>query len=140
MSWRPGIRTEIVFTLTVLLAGVAALVGIVFLKVEERNLLEQKVKAGKQAVVSLQKVFQDFPSGAAISPDYLSSSHLQNLIPFLAQSQLFSRFSVVDSEFRILADSQQERIGTILRDPELEKALASDKVFGHEKGGKSSFS
>ena len=38
MNWRPGIRTQIVFILTVLMTGVAVLVGIVFLKVEEPDL------------------------------------------------------------------------------------------------------
>ena len=140
MSWRPGIRTEIVFILTVLLAGVAALVGIVFLKVEERNLLEQKLKAGKQAIVSLQRVFQEIPPAGTVSHAYPSPSYFQNLIPFLTQSQIFSRFSVVGPDFRILADSQKEEVGKILRDPDLEKALTTDKILAHEKGGESSFS
>ena len=61
MAWnfRPGLRTEIVFTLTVLMVGVVALVGILFLKIEERNLLQQKVKGGRQMMASLQHFFQD---------------------------------------------------------------------------------
>ncbi len=57
MSWsfRPGLRTEIVFTLTVLMVGVVTLVGILFLKIEERNLLQQKVIGGKQMMTSLQR-------------------------------------------------------------------------------------
>ena len=59
-SFRPGIRTEIVFTLTVLMAGAVALVGVLFLKVEERNLLEQKIREGKQGVAALQNFLQDW--------------------------------------------------------------------------------
>jgi hypothetical protein len=58
-SFRPGIRTEIVFTLTVLMAGSVALVGMLFLKVEERNLLEQRVRAGKQIAAALERFVQE---------------------------------------------------------------------------------
>jgi hypothetical protein len=140
MSWRPGIRTEIVFTLTVLMAGVAALVGIVFLKVEERNLLQQKVRAGKQAIVSLQRILQGEAVPEASAQKSRSSPSLQNLTTFLTQSQLFSRFSVVDGEFRILADSQGAETGKFFRDPELERAMATGKIYVHEKDGDSTLS
>jgi hypothetical protein len=140
MSWRPGIRTEIVFTLTLLMAGIAALVGFVFLKVEERNLLQQKVTAGKQIIASWQHIFQDEVASETSPREYLPSSALQNLTVFLTQSRVFSRFSVVDKEFRILADSQAGETGKHLRDPELERALTSGKVHVHERDGISTFS
>jgi two-component system NtrC family sensor kinase len=140
MSWRPGIRTEIVFTLTVLMAGIAALVGFVFLKVEERNLLQQKVTAGKQVIASWQHIFQDEVAPETSPQGYLPSPALQNLTAFLTQSRLFSRFSVVDNEFRILADSQAGETGKHLRDPELERAMAAGKVHVHERDGSSTFS
>ena len=140
MSWRPGIRTEIVFTLTVLMAGIAALVGFVFLKVEERNLLQQKVTAGKQVIASWQHIFQDEVAPETSPRGYLPSPALQNLTSFLTQSRVFSRFSVVDKEFRILADSQAGETGKHLRDPELERALTAGKVHVHERDGSSTFS
>ena len=85
--------------------------------------MAQKVKSGKQVIVSLQKMVQDFPPAETVSQGQRSASHLQNWIAFLTQSQTFSRFSVVDREFRIIADSQEEQIGKTLRDPELEEAL-----------------
>ena len=112
MSWRPGIRTEIVFILTVLVTGVAVLVGIVFLKVEERNLLQQKVKAGKQVMAAVEGMLREEPPGNAPSLEKRSARDLQNLSTFLAESRLFSRFSVVDREFRILADSRPVRSET----------------------------
>ena len=68
MSWRPGIRTEIVFILTVLVTGVAVLVGIVFLKVEERNLLQQKVKAGKQVMAAVEGMLREETPGGILFP------------------------------------------------------------------------
>ncbi len=60
LKFRPGIRIEIVFTLTVLMAGAIALIGILFLKVEEHNLLQQKIKGGQRIIVSLENFLKDF--------------------------------------------------------------------------------
>ncbi len=140
MNWRPGIRTEIVFILTALVTGVAVLVGIVFLKVEERNLLQQKVKAGKEVIGAIEGMLREEPPVPAPSLENRSARDLQNLSTFLAESRLFSRFSVVDREFRILADSRAGEVGKSLRDPELEKAIAAGKILVHEKEGGPSLS
>ena len=134
-SFRPGIRTEIVFTLTVLMAGAVALVGVLFLKVEERGLLEQKIKEGKQGVAALQNFLQDWkPEGPA------SSGNLQRIVTLFAQSHPLSHFSVVDRNFQILADSRPEQVGKVLRDEDLEKAMSSGRMFAHGAGEDSSFS
>ena len=143
MAWnfRPGIRTEIVFTLTVLIAGTIALIGILFLKVEERTLLQQKVKGGKQMMASLQQFLSDLSAanlivdGARTPPE-----NLQRIVTFFAQSHHLSHFSVVDRKFRVVADSRAERVGTILRDEALEKALHTGKIFAHGVGEGESFS
>jgi len=140
MPWRPGIRTQIVFILTVLMAGVAILVGIVFLKVEERNLLQQRVKAGKQIIAAVEGMLRE---GASWEPSPLGKRpirDLQNLSAFLEESRLFSRFSVVDEEFRILVDSRVGEVGNSLRDTELEKAVATGQILVHDKEGASSAS
>ena len=140
MPWRPGIRTEIVFILTVLLTGVAALVGIVFLKVEERNLLQQKVKAGKQVIAAVEGMLREGATAESSALEKSLARDLQNLSSFLTESRLFSRFSVVDREYRVLADSHANEIGNNFRDPELEKAIATGKILVHEKEGTSSVS
>ena len=136
-SFRPGIRTEIVFTLTVLMAGAVALVGVLFLKVEERNLLEQKIREGKQGVAALQNFLQDWkPEGRG--PDL--PGNLQRIVTLFTQGHPRSRFSVVDRDFRILADSRPEEVGKVLRDEDLEKAMASGGMFAHGTGEDPSFS
>jgi signal transduction histidine kinase len=143
MAWnfRPGIRTEIVFTLTVLIAGTIALIGILFLKVEERTLLQQKVRGGKQMMASLQQFLGDLtPPDFIASADRTPPENLQRIVTFFTQSNLLSHFSVVDRKFRVLADSRIERVGTILRDEALEKALHSGKIFAHGVGESESFS
>ena len=127
-SFRPGIRTEIVFTLTVLMAGAVALVGFLFLKVEERNLLEQKIKEGKQMVTALQGFLQELkPAGTGSAP----AENLPGVVALFAQGHSLLRLSVVDRDFRILADSRPEKIGKVLRDEDLEKAMAAGKMFAH---------
>ena len=143
MAWnfRPGIRTEIVFTLTVLMVGTVALVGILFLKVEERTLLQQKVRGGKQLIAALQWFLKDLqPADLLVSADQKPPENLQRIVTLFAQSQLFPSFSVVDRKFRVLADSNPARVGTILRDEDLEKALNAGKIFAHSAGGEESFS
>jgi len=143
MAWnfRPGIRTEIVFTLTVLIAGTIALIGILFLKVEERSLLEQKVKGGKQMMTSLQQLLGDSTvmnvtvDGAQTTPE-----NLQRVVTFFSQSHPLAHFSVIDRQFRVVADSRKERVATTLRDEALEKALHTGKIFPHAAEGGESIS
>ncbi|MDI6755817.1 MAG: ATP-binding protein [Thermodesulfobacteriota bacterium] len=143
MAWnfRPGIRTEIVFTLTALMIGAVALIGILFLKVEERNLLQQKVKGGKQMMASLQRFLEDLnPADFILAADRAPSENLRRIIALSAPSHLFANFSVVDRKFRVLADSRTERVGTILRDDDLEKAFNTGKILAYGAGEGESFS
>ena len=136
-SFRPGIRTEIVFTLTVLMAGAVALVGVLFLKVEERNLLEQKIKEGKQMVTALQGFLQELnPAGTGSNP----AENLPRVVALFAQGHSLLHLSVVDRDFRILADSRPEKIGKVLRDEDLEKAMAAGRMFAHGGGEGEPFS
>jgi hypothetical protein len=140
-SFRPGIRTEIVFTLTVLMVGMVTLVGILFLKVEERNLLQQKVMGGKQMMTSLQRFLQDLrPENLRISEGPNPPENLQRVVTLFAQSQLLSNFLVVNREFRVVADSRPEGVGRILRDGNLDKAMATGKILAHGLGENESFS
>jgi two-component system NtrC family sensor kinase len=143
MAWnfRPGIRIEIVFTLAVLIAGTIALIGILFLKVEERTLLQQKVRGGKQMIASLQQFLGDLNLADFVtSGERTPPENLQRIVTFFAQSHLFVYFSIVDRKYRILADSRPEKVGTILQDEGLEKALHDGKIFAHSVGESESFS
>ncbi len=137
MAWnfRPGIRTEIVFVLTVLMAGAVALMGILFLNLEARTLLEQKVKGSRETMVALQRFLQDLPAEALESPDNQAFvKELQRHVTLFGQSQFFSDFLIMDREFRVLASSQPGRVGTTLRDEDLEKAFATRRLFAHAEG------
>jgi two-component system NtrC family sensor kinase len=140
-SFRPGIRTEIVFVLTVLMAGAVALMGILFLNLEARTLLEQKVKGSRQTMVALQRFLQDLPLERLEGPDgHILSKEMQNAVALFGESQIFSDFLVMNRAFRVVASSRPEQIGTILRDEDLEKALATGRLFAHPEGEEESFS
>ena len=136
-SFRPGIRTEIVFTLTILMAGAVAFVGFLFLKVEERTLVNQKIRQGKQIVRALQKSLEDWtPEGHGQT----LAENLDRFIFLFAQSHPDFHFTVVNQDFSILADSRPEQVGKVLRDMGLEKAMASGKISAHGSGSEESFS
>ncbi len=134
MAWnfRPGIRMEIVVTLTVLVAGTMALIGFLFLKFEEHNLLQQKVASGKKMMASVEPFLQDMdPAEVEMAQGKKPPERLQRMVSLFTQSQAFARFSVVDAQFRVLADSQPDQIGKVLRDAELEKAWTTGKAIAH---------
>ena len=141
LRFRPGIRTEIVFTLTVLMAGAIALIGVLFLKVEEHNLLQQKIKGGQQIIASLEHFLKDIdPANLGQPGPTKINEQLQKISSLLGQSHLFSHFSIVDSNFRVLADSKPERIGQIIKDGEIAQALEKGLVHTHTLGEEGSFS
>ncbi len=140
-SFRPGIRTEIVFVLAVLMAGAVALMGILFMNLEARTLLEQKIKGSRQTMVALQRFLQDLPAEVLESPDNQAlAEKLQRHVALFGQTQFFSDFLIMDREFRVLASSRPARIGTTLRDEDLEKAFATGRLFAHAEGEEESFS
>lgn len=136
-SFRPGIRTEIVFILTILMAGAVALVGFLFLKVEERNLLDQKIREGKQIVGALQRSLQD---SDLENRGETHSENLDRIVFLFAQGHPHFHFTVVNQDFAILADSRPEEVGKVLRDIGLERAMTSGKIFAHGGGSEESFS
>jgi len=141
LRFRPGIRTEIVFTLTVLMAGAIALIGVLFLKVEEHNLLQQKIKGGQQIIASLEHFLKDIdPANLGQPGPTKINEQLQKISSLLGQSHLFANFSIVDSNFRVLADSKPERIGQTIKDGEIAQALEKGLVHTHTLGEEGSFS
>lgn len=138
-KFRPGIRTEIVFTLTVLMAGAIALIGILFLKVEEHNLLQQKIKSGQRIIASLEHFLNDIDPADQTRAVRLNEQ-LQKISSFLGQSHLFSSFSILNADFQVIADSNPERMGKTIKDKELEKALKTGLVLTHSWGEDDSFS
>ena len=135
-SFRPGIRTEIVFTLTILMAGAVAFVGFLFLKVEERNLVDQKIREGKQIVGAMQKSLQN---ASPESQGKSLSEGLDRVVFLFAQGHPHFHFTVVNQDFSILADSRPEQVGKVLRDVGLEKAMASGEILAHGSGSEESF-
>jgi hypothetical protein len=119
------------------MAGVVAFVGFLFLKVEERNLLDQKVRQGKQIVGALQRFLQDWnPEGEGKS----LPEGLERVVSLFARAHPDFHFTVVNQDFGILADSRPERVGKGLRDPGLEKAMASGEILAHGAESEEAFS
>jgi hypothetical protein len=119
------------------MAGAVAFVGFLFLKVEERNLVEQKIREGKQIVGALQRSLQDWNPE---SQGRTLSEGLNRFVFLFAQGHPHFHFTVVNQDFSILADSRPEQVGRVLQDLALEKAMASGKILAHGAESEESFS
>jgi hypothetical protein len=88
-------------------------------------------------VGALQRLLQDWnpeSQGKALS------ENLDRIVFLFAQGHPHFHFTLVNQDFSILADSQPEQVGKVLRDPGLEKAMASGKILAHGAGSEESFS
>jgi hypothetical protein len=76
------------------MAGAIALIGVLFLKVEEHNLLQQKIKGGQQIIASLEHFLKDIdPANLGQPGPTKINEQLQKISSLLGQSHLFANFS-----------------------------------------------
>ena len=92
-------------------------------------------------MTSLQHFLQDLPPESVIIPAGRNlPENLQRALNLFVQGRLLSNYSVVNREFRVMADSRPERMGRIVRDEGMAKALATGKILAHGVGEGESFS
>ncbi len=86
-------------------------------------------------MTSLQRFLQELRlTDAEMTGAQPPPETLQRVVGLFAESHLHSHFTVVNGDFHILADSRPERVGRVLQDEELEKALTGDKIMAHGVG------
>ncbi|MDY6952693.1 MAG: ATP-binding protein [Thermodesulfobacteriota bacterium] len=67
-TFRPGLRIQILFSLTLLLVAAMMLTGFVVMKVTERDLMQYKAQEGMAVVEAIQAVLHDLARGQGTPP------------------------------------------------------------------------
>jgi len=124
-----GLRVEIILNMTLLVIAAILLVGISMLKLNERNILNQKVEGSWFIVHSIQNTI-DLMFGGEGNPS-LTGQPLQGLVAMYAADERLREISIVDRDFRVVAHSRREMIGTEVRTRQFKRAILDGESF-HE--------
>lgn len=124
-----GLRVEIILNMTLLVIAAILLVGISMLKLNERNILNQKVKGSWFIVRSIQNTMNLMFEGEG-NPS-LPGSSLQGLVAMYAADERLREISIVDRDFRVVAHSRREMIGREAETRRFKRAILGEESF-HE--------
>jgi signal transduction histidine kinase len=122
-----GLRVEIILNMTLLVIAAILLVGISMLKLNERNILNQKVEGSWFIVRSIQNAVNLMSRGQG-NPS-LADASLQGLVGMYAGDERLKAVSIVDRDFRIVAHSRREMIGRKAETPQFKRAILGEESF-----------
>ncbi|MCK5552034.1 MAG: HAMP domain-containing protein, partial [Deltaproteobacteria bacterium] len=122
-----GLRVEILLNMTLLVIAAILLVGISMLKLNERNILNQKVKGSWFIVRSIQNTMKLMFGGEG-NPS-LPGPSLQGLVAMYAADERLREIAIVDRDFRIVAHSKGEMIGRAIETHEFKRAILGEESF-----------
>jgi two-component system NtrC family sensor kinase len=122
-----GLRVEIILNMTLLVIAAILLVGISMLKLNERNILNQKVKGSWFIVRSIQNTMNLMFEGEG-NPS-LPGSSLQGLVAMYAADERLREISIVDRNFRVVAHSRREMIGREAETRRFKRAIQGEESF-----------
>jgi len=121
------LRVEVILNMTLLVIAAILLVGISMLKLNERNILNQKVEGSWFIVHSIQNTMNLMFKGEG-NPS-LDDPSLQGLVTMYAADERLREISIVDRDFRIVAHSRREMIGTEMQTRQFKRAILGEESF-----------
>jgi signal transduction histidine kinase len=122
-----GLRTEVILNITLLVIAAILLVGISMLKLNERNILNQKVEGSWFIVHSIQNTI-DYLFKDEGNPS-LAGRSLQGLVEMHAADERLKAVAIVDKDFSIVAHSRREMIGRDLDTQQFKRATLGGESF-----------
>ncbi len=122
-----GLRIELILNITLLVIAAILLVGISMLKLNERNILNQKVEGSWFIVRSIQNTIDYMFKGEG-NPS-LAGPSLQGLVEMYAADERLKAVAIVDRDFSIVAHSQREMIGRDLETQQFKRAILGGESF-----------
>ncbi len=120
-------RVEVILNMTLLVIAAILLVGISMLKLNERNILNQKVEGSWFIVHSIQNTMNLMFKGEG-NPS-LDDPSLQGLVTMYAADERLREISIVDRDFKIVAHSRREMIGTEMQTRQFKRAILGEESF-----------
>jgi len=107
----PGLRTEILLSLTILLVAAMALTSFVILRITEQDLLRYKKADGMAVAQKIQAVVEEGPKPVDAVSLKLLQERLRNGISWMGHSGLYGEIVVVGRDGSIwVGDEPQERL------------------------------
>jgi two-component system NtrC family sensor kinase len=127
---KPGLRLEIVFTLTIVMATASFLISIVVMSVTKRSIIDQKVKNATTSMNLLQHSIDSVIYGRdEVFQEGEVNWQLQRLVRlFTLERQLQSIF-VVNRTGRVVASSKSDQIGTTYQDSDLNEVISNPQIL-----------
>ncbi len=122
-----GLRMEVILNITLLVIAAILLVGISMLKLNERNILNQKVEGSWFIVRSIQNTIDHMFKGDG-NPSLMGLS-LQGLVEMYAADERLKAVAIVDRDFSIVAHSRREMIGRDMETQQFKRAILSGESF-----------
>lgn len=118
---------EVILNITLLVIAAILLVGISMLKLNERNILNQRVEGSWFIVHSIQNTIDYMFKGEG-NPS-LAGLSLQGLVEMYAADKRLKAIAIVDRNFSIVAHSRREMIGKDLETQQFKKAILGGESF-----------
>jgi signal transduction histidine kinase len=122
-----GLRMEVILNITLLVIAAILLVGISMLKLNERNILNQKVEGSWFIVRSIQNTIDHMFKGEG-NPS-LAGLSLQGLVEMYAADERLKTVAIVDRDFSIVAHSRREMIGRDVETRQFKRAILGGESF-----------
>jgi signal transduction histidine kinase len=122
-----GLRMEVILNITLLVIAAILLVGISMLKLNERNILNQKVEGSWFIVRSIQNTIDHMFKGEG-NPS-LAGLSLQGLVEMYAADERLKTVAIVDRDFSIVAHSRREMIGRDMETRQFKRAILGGESF-----------
>ncbi len=118
---------EVILNITLLVIAAILLVGISMLKLNERNILNQKVEGSWFIVRSIQNTIDHMFKGDG-NPSLMGLS-LQGLVEMYAADERLKAVAIVDRDFSIVAHSRREMVGRDMETQQFKRAILSGESF-----------
>jgi len=127
---KPGLRWEIIFALLIAMVTASFLISIVVMSVTKRSIIDQKVEATATLIHAFQHSVDSICSGneeALLNRTVVWQ--LQRLVLLFTKEKDLKTVFVTDRTGRILASNHVNRIGTTLKDDDLNKVISTAGIL-----------
>ena len=133
-----GLRTTIVFNITVVMFITMLLISFVVLTIARKNILNQKIKTGEIILASLRHVILSSMKERDKGKDFIDNgAFLQRTVDLYTHDIELEDLIVVDTSFTILAHKKKKMVYPKSTDPDLRQAINSGdtvKMFVSSNG------